>query len=171
MTSNQTGSALPTLVPANERDRPVISNLLQLMLYDLSPLYGEWIGRDGRYTYEWLDYYWVDQDRFPYLICREGQLAGFALVMAHSPISGRAPCWFMAEFFVLKAQRRRGYGQVALNAILSRHNGNWEIAVMDINEGAASFWKNALSKSILKNWKKEPVTHKELEWTVHSFVT
>ena len=110
MTSNDTNSILPTVTLAAEQDRPVISNMLQLMLYDLSPLYGEWIGRNGRYFYEWLDNYWVEPDRYPYLISRQDQLTGFALVKAHSPISERAPCWFMAEFFILKAQRRCGYG-------------------------------------------------------------
>ena len=171
MTSPRIDPVLPTVTPATERDRPVISNLLQLMLYDLSPHYGEWIGRDGRYAYEWLDNYWVEPDRYPYLICREEQLVGFALLMAHSPVSGRAPCWFMAEFFILKAQRRRGYGQVALGEILSRHNGNWEIAVMNNNRDAGFFWTNALSKFDLKDRKQESLIRKKLEWTVHSFVT
>ena len=110
MSSIQPDVVLPILAPATEQDRPVISNLLQLMLHDLSPFCGEWIGRDGRYAYAWLDSYWVDPDRHPYVIRLEDQLVGFALVMAYSPVSGRAPCWFMAEFFILKAQRRRGHG-------------------------------------------------------------
>lgn len=171
MTSTKQNAVLPTLTLATERDRPVISNLPQFMLYDLSPFYGEWIGRDGRYAYQWLDSYWVEPDRYPYLICREEQLVGFALVMAHSPVSGRAPCWFMAEFFILKAQRRRGYGQVALGDILSRHNGHWEIAVMGKNQDAISFWANVLSKLDLKDRKTESLIHKKPEWTVHSFVT
>lgn len=149
----------------------MIANLLQLMLYDLSPLYGEWIGRDGRYDYEWLDSYWIEPGRYPYLIYRKDQLAGFALVMAYSPVSGRTPCWFMAEFFILKAQRRRACGQTALGEVLSRHNGSWEIAVMKKNQAAISFWSNALSKCDLKDWGTESLTLKKLEWTVHSFVT
>ena len=69
----------------------------------------------------------------------------------------------MAEFFILKAQRRRGDGQVALGEILSRHNGRWEIAVMDKNHGACSFWMNALSKYDLKERNEESLIHKDLE--------
>lgn len=62
MTSTETESVLPEVKLAISQDRPVISNMLQLMLYDLSPLYGEWIGRDGRYAYDWLDSYWGEAD-------------------------------------------------------------------------------------------------------------
>ena len=171
MTSTETDSILPAVTLATVQDRSVISNMLQLMLYDLSPLYGEWIGRDGRYAYDWLDSYWVESDRYPYLIFRQKQLTGFALVMAHSPISGRAPCWFMAEFFVLKAQRQRGYGHAALRHILSRHSGTWEIAAINRNRDAISFWMNALLKLDLKDLKKEFRTYEKLEWMVHSFVS
>lgn len=91
--------------------------------------------------------------------------------MAHSAISGRVPCWFMAEFFILKAQRQRGYGQAALRDILSRHSGNWEIAAINWNLDAVSFWMNALLKIGVKDLKKEARTYEKLEWTLHKFVS
>ena len=145
--------------------------MLQFMLYELSPLYGEWIGRDGRYPYDRLENYWEEPDRYPYLMHRQKQLTGFALVMAHSPISGRAPCWFMAEFFILRAQRQRGYGQAALSDILSRHHGNWEIGAINKNRDAVSFWRNALLSLDIKDLNTEPQIYEKLEWTVHSFVS
>ena len=171
MTSSDKKSVQPTVTLATEQDRAVISNLLQFMLYELSPLYGEWIGRDGRYAYEWLDSYWIDSDRYPYLLSRDDQLAGFALVMARSPITGRAPCWFMAEFFVLKAQRRCGLGQAALADIVSRHKGDWEVAANKKNRDAISFWMKSLSEIDLKDLRKESRTFDNLEWTLHSFVS
>lgn len=170
MTLTGIDPGVATVIPATERDRPVIANLLQLMLYDLSPLYGEWIGRDGRYDYAWLQDYWIEEDRYPYVILRQDQLAGFALVMAHSPLSGRTPCWFMAEFFILKAQRRCGCGQAALRQILARHRGHWEIAVINNNRSALSFWSDALAALEPEALQNQTRTHDDLQWTVHGFI-
>ena len=171
MESPESNADTITLARATKQDRPVISHLIQLMFYDLSSIYGEWIGRDGRYAYRSLDVYWTEQDRHPYVICRKGQLVGFALVSAHSPISGRAPCWFMDEFFVLKAQRRRGYGLLAVREIISRHRGNWEIAANNKNEDAVSFWAKALSRLQLTDLEKESQTYDGYEWVIHTFVS
>lgn len=171
MASTETDLILPKVTIATEQDRLVISNMLQLMLYELSPLFGEWIGRDGRYPYDRLENYWVEPDRYPYLIHRQEQLTGFALVLAHSPISGRASRWFMAEFFILRAQRQRGYGQAALGDILSKHRGNWEIAAINTNRNANFFWKNALAKLDVENLSTEYRIFEKHEWTVHSFVS
>ncbi len=171
MTTTGIGDDMVTVVPATGQDRPVIANLLQLMLYDLSPLHGEWIGREGRYDYAWLQDYWISDDRHPYLILRRDQLAGFALVMAHSPLSGRTPCWFMAEFFILKAQRRQGHGQAALRQLLAMHRGRWEIAVFDHNRDALAFWSDALAALEPDALQSEPRTHDDQQWTVHGFVS
>ena len=171
MESPESNADTITLAQATKQDRPVICQLIQLMHYDLSSIYGEWIGRDGRYAYRSLDVYWTEQDHHPYVIRRNGQLVGFALVTPRSPISGRAPCWFMYEFFVLQAQRRRGYGLHAVREILSRHRGNWEIAAIDKNEDAVSFWTTALARLQLADLAKESRTHDKMEWVVHTFVS
>jgi predicted acetyltransferase len=171
MASSNVNTILPTVTLASEQDRPVIFQLLQFMLYDLSPHFGEWISRDGRYVYEWFDSYWIEPDRYPYLICRQEQLVGFALVMSHSPISRRTPCWFMAEFFILKAQRQQGHGQAALKHILTMHPVNWEIATFNKNQRAVSFWTNALLRLGPKDLQRETHTHDKLEWTVQTFVS
>lgn len=160
-----------TVNRATKQDRPVIARLIQLMLYDLSPVFGEWIGNDGSYAYDYLDAYWTEQDRHPYLFYQSAQLVGFALVSAHSPISGRARCWFMSEFFVLKAQRRRGYGLQAVREIVSRHRGNWEIAVILQNRDAVSFWSKVLLQLQLTDLKQHSQSHAGFEWVVNTFVS
>jgi len=171
MAALETNAASITVTQATEQDQPVVARLIQLMHYDISPYFGEWISLDGCYAHGSLDAYWTEQDRHPYLIHRSKQLVGFALVSAHSPISGRAPCWFMDEFFVLRAQQRRGYGLQAVRKILSRHPGNWEIAVIEKNLDAISFWAKGLSRLRLKDLTKEPGTHAGFDWIIHSFTS
>jgi predicted acetyltransferase len=96
------------------------------------------IGEDGRFEYDYLDRFW----QHPYLIRSGDDLAGFALVIDECPVTGLRPCFFMAEFFVLKAYRRRGVGRYAADAILSEHRGLWHIGVIEKNEAAAKFWSS-----------------------------
>ncbi len=116
--------------------RPVIEKLIQLYLYDMTGDLPFPIGEDGLFEYDYLDRFW----RHPYLIRSGGELAGFALVIDKCPVTDQRPCFFMAEFFVLKAYRRRGVGRQAVEAIISSHRGRWHIGVIEKNTGAAEFW-------------------------------
>lgn len=129
-----------TVTPARQDQRSVIANLIQLYLYDMTESMPFPVGADGRFEYGFLERFW----RFPYLIYVGDELAGFALVIDECPLTGRNPCWFMAEFFILKAYRRTGVGQAALNAALALHAGDWHIAVPLQNERALAFWGNVL---------------------------
>jgi predicted acetyltransferase len=129
------------IVPATEDQKPIIANLIQLYLYDMTESMPFPVGADGRFEYDFLDRFW----RFPYLIYAGDEIAGFALVIGECPLTGRKPCWFMAEFFVLKAYRRTGVGRAALKAALARHPGDWHIAVPHANAPAGAFWNTALT--------------------------
>lgn len=131
-----------TLRPAIAADRPVIANLIQLYLYDMTGFMPFPVGADGRFEYGYLDRFW----RHPYFIMSGGEIAGFGLVVDECPLTGRAPCWFMAEFFVLKAYRGRGVGSAALNLALDAHPGPWHIAVPVANRAAQAFWGRALAR-------------------------
>ncbi|HEV7344702.1 MAG TPA: GNAT family N-acetyltransferase [Devosia sp.] len=120
--------------------KPLIANLIQLYLYDMTESMPFPVGDDGRFQYDFLERFW----RYPYLIKSGTEIAGFALVIDDCPLTGRKPCWFMAEFFILKAYRRRGLGKAALQAILARHPGDWHIGVPLANQPAQVFWSSAL---------------------------
>lgn len=94
------------LVPATPAQKPVIANLIQLYLHDLTEVMPFPVGYDGRFGYDFLDRFW----RFPYFIMSGAEIAGFALVIDSCPLTGRSPCWFMAEFFVLRPYRKQGAG-------------------------------------------------------------
>ncbi|WP_224701797.1 GNAT family N-acetyltransferase [Devosia aquimaris] len=128
-----------SLIAARPDQKPVVANLIQLYLYDMTEFMPFPVSADGRFEYDFLDRFW----QHPYLIMAGDEIAGFALVVDTCPLTGRTPCWFMAEFFVLKAYRRRGAGQAALAAALARHQGDWHIAVPHANRAAASFWQKA----------------------------
>jgi len=128
------------LVAARHDQRLLIENLIQLYLYDMTSFMPFPVGLDGRFEYDFLDRFW----RHPYLIMVGDEIAGFALVVDECPLTGRQPCWFMAEFFVLAAYRRRGVARQALGAALARHSGDWHIAVPLANTPALAFWSSVL---------------------------
>ena len=125
--------------PATSAQRPLIANLVQFYLYDMTEFMPFPVGVEGRFEYDFLDRFW----RFPYVIYHGEEIAGFALVIDECPLTGRTPCLFMAEFFILKAYRGRGLGRDAVHAILDRHPGDWHLGVPTQNTGAMAFWQKA----------------------------
>jgi predicted acetyltransferase len=150
------------IVPATDDHKPIIANLIQLYLYDMTESMPFPVGPDGRFEYDFFDRFW----RFPYLIYAGDELAGFALVIDECPLTGRQSCWFMAEFFVLKAYRRHGVGSAALTAITVAHPGAWHIGVPLDNLPAQAFWGGAL-KPYLPDMKQ--ITFDGDDWKLHAF--
>ena len=152
------------IVPAHPDQKPVIANLIQLYLHDMTEFMPFPVGDDGRYQYDFLDRFW----RFPYLIMADTEIAGFALVVDECPLTGRTPCWFMAEFFVLKAYRGRGTGQPAVQQALSAHPGQWHIAVPHANTSAQSFWTKTLAS---QDPTSRDIHFDGDDWRLHEFVS
>ncbi len=147
---------------ASPADRPVIERLLELYLYDMAEIYRFPIGANGLYAYDRLDAFW----QYAYLLEAGDDLAGLALVIDHCPITGRAPCWFMAEFFVMRPYRRTGLGLAATRELIAAHPGAWHIGVINQNTSAMSFWTRALTGYAPT---VSPVQHDGEAWTLHAF--
>ena len=138
-----------TLHVAEPAQKPVLENLFQLYTHDFSDF---WVGRedgelqdDGRFApYSYLDSYWTDAERTPYLIRADGHLAGFALINRYSH-SGLPLDWAVAEFFVVRKHRRGGVGFAAATQIIRARPGLWEMAVARKNTGALPFWRRVAS--------------------------
>lgn len=124
------------VVAVDASRKPVFGNLIQLYLYDMAAQSTFPVNALGLYEYDMLDRFWD----YPYLIYLKGEIAGFALVINHCPIRERSPCWFMAEFCILRPHQRKGLGSAALRSILEKHSGEWEIAWVNENTPTVNFW-------------------------------
>jgi predicted acetyltransferase len=70
---------------------------------------------------------------------------GFAMV-ASGNLPGRPQVDYrMAEFFVGRTWRRRGVGGLAVEIILNRFAGRWEITEYLRNPVAVSFWRRVVT--------------------------
>jgi predicted acetyltransferase len=134
-----------SLEPATRAERPALESLFQLYAYDWSELGRIQIGADGHFAVASLEPYWRDDHRHPFLIRVDGKLAGFALVVGQSRLSGAIGVFDMAEFFVMRMYRRKGVGQAAAAAAFGRFSGPWEIRQRDENVAATAFWRRAIA--------------------------
>ena len=125
------------VIEAELRDKPVVRHLLELYQHDFSEFDDADVDDRGRYGYRYLDNYWTEPDRLPFLFRVDGSWAGFALVRAGEPHD-------LAEFFVMRKYRRRGVGTLLARDLFARFPGEWQVRQMTSNPAATAFWVRAI---------------------------
>ena len=136
---------------------------MQLYSYDWSELGPLDVGDDGRFADYALDGYWLEDWRHPFLLRVDGKLAGFALILGRSRLTGMAGVFDMAEFFVMRRYRRKGVGLAAATGAFDRFQGPWEIRQRPENVAATAFWRRVIGE--YTGGKYEEVYWKDPAWT------
>ena len=67
--------AIIELCGVPREDKPIVRNLLELYRYDYSEFSGEDVGPYGLFGYTYLEHYWTEPDRYPFIIRIQSQLA------------------------------------------------------------------------------------------------
>ena len=65
---------------ASLEDKPILRNLLELYEYDSSEFEPRDLDANGLLGYRWLDHYWTEPDRYPFIVRVDCKLAGLVLV-------------------------------------------------------------------------------------------
>lgn len=125
------------LLEAKSADRAVLRRLIELYRYDFSQFDYADVGPHGDYGYPYLDHYWADPGRHPFLFQVDDNWAGFALVR-------EIPPYDMAEFFVMRKYRRLGFGRQAAVAVFMKFPGRWQVRQQLTNPEATAFWHAAI---------------------------
>lgn len=141
---------MATVRAARIDDKSIIGDLQQPYLHEFNQYGPMTLDKTGRYVYRYLDAYWTEPDRYPYLILHGRKVAGFALVR-----EVRAT-YLMAEFFILWPYRRKGLGMRAACELLARHRGKWHISYDNANTGARAFWKRVAETATGAPVKERP---------------
>lgn len=157
------------VLPALLGELPVLANLLELYAHDFSEFYEVELTADGRFGYKDLALYWSEPDRHPFLLRVDGKLAGFALVRRVLGISIEEAVWDMAEFFVVRGQRRRGIGVRAAHEVWRRFPGRWEVRVMEANQAGHLFWQRAIAAFAGEKINSTCLEKGGVKWYVFSF--
>tara|TARA_Y100001934_G_scaffold260251_1_gene332323 strand:+ start:182 stop:724 length:543 start_codon:yes stop_codon:yes gene_type:complete len=156
---------------AKRSEKPILANLLNFYLHDFSEFDNVDIEPDGRYAYPYLDHYWEDPNRFPFLFRVDGTLAGFALIRIQSdPRTGESIIG-MTEFFVLRRFRRSGVGTAAARRLWDLFVGAWQVDVMAANVQALPFWRGAVADYAAGEFREETTGTRAEEWTTFRFIS
>ena len=155
---------------ATARDAPLLANLLQLYLHDMSEIFPIELDEQGRYAYGKLARYWAEPGtHFAFLIHSGERIVGFALVTRGSPASDDPDVLDVAEFFVLRRHRRSGVGRQAAFLLWDRLPGRWIVRVSEGNPGGVAFWTDvvaAYAKGRSSESRRDGAPHR---WRVFAF--
>ena len=141
------------VVAATLADRVVIRHLFQLYEHDFSEFTAEDVDEHGLFGYRYLDHFWTEPDRHPFLIRSNDHVAGFALVRSGRPHD-------MAEFFILRKYRGHGVGLQAARALFAMFPGEWQVRELTANTPATAFWRRAIPVPFTEDTNERgPVQH------------
>lgn len=124
----------------------VLGQLMQMYLYDFSEIDGDDVNESGEFPYRWLDHYWTESGRSPFLVYSDGHIAGFVLVRTISMAGQGLDAKSVAEFFIMRKYRRIGLGRKAALHVFDRFRGAWEVRQTRANLPAQSFWRAVIGE-------------------------
>jgi len=156
------------LVEASIGDKSVVRNLMHLYVHDMSEYVDEDVTDHGLFGYRYLDHYWAEPGRYPWLARVEGKLAGLALV--RDVQEGGGTLHVMSEFFVLRKFRGRGVGRGLAWRLFDRLPGRWRVEQLVGNRPARLFWRGVIGEYTKGRFAEiDPRTQGELKGTGQVF--
>jgi predicted acetyltransferase len=139
----QTVSMKVKLVRVKITEKEILKNLLEKYNYEFSQYEKTDVNKLGLYGYDWLDYYWTTENRFPYFILVDNIFAGFVLVNDYPQIKMEMD-YSIAEYFVMYKYRCLGIGKYIVYNILNKYKGKWQIKYHPKNTVSVKFWNNVI---------------------------
>lgn len=157
-----------TVRSATRSDKSLLRRLMELYLYDFSEFTEEDVNEHGLYGYEYLDHYWTQTERHPFLIYVDDQTAGFALVRTLRLETGEV-IHSVAEFFIMRKYRGQGVGREVAYRLFDRFPGRWRVGQRRANRGAQIFWRKVIGE--YTGGEFEESTHPRWDGPMQTFET
>lgn len=154
------------ILKAEQKDRPVIENLIRYYIYDFSEFAGWDCPESGLFGgCDDSPQYWGEQPHDPqyawpegwrgwaFVIRVDGKLAGFACVRQTNQ---EPPTYDVADFFILRKFRSKGVGKYVAHWLFDKFRGDWEIGEMMCNTPAQGFWRKVISDYTSGDYTESP---------------
>jgi predicted acetyltransferase len=140
---------------ASLNEKKLFQNLLQLYMYDFTEFTDVDINQNGLFNiFQDFDSYWIEQDdNRPYIIRKNDNIAGFALVKIITTDIRRYN--YLAHFFVMRKYRRQGLGKEIARILFDSQKGEWELYQLDRNEPAQIFWTRIINEYTNGNYEEK----------------
>ena len=155
------------VLPAALQDKPLLQRMMELYQYDFSEFDGADLDAHACYGYAYLDHYWVDDGRFPFLARVDGKLAGFVLVSDHALLPGNERS--ISEFFILRKYRQQDVGKHVAYWIFDNFPGKWEVQQIAANLPAQRFWRSVIASYTQGQYKEIEVHDERWDGVVQYF--
>lgn len=137
--------------PATPADHPVLERLWLMFRHDMADVDGRLPLPDGTYHGDRLAVaLGGDPDWAPYLLASGERPVGLAFVRG---LTG--PVNVLNSFFVVRGARRAGHGLRAVQDVVARHAGRWEVAFQEQNAKAVCFWRRVAGEIAGTSWNEE----------------
>ena len=156
--------------PASLEEKIILRHLMELYAYDFSEFEHCDVDAHGLFGYDYLDHYWTEPGRYPFLVRVEGKLAGLVLVRTLDESETNLTL-SMAEFFILRKYRHRGIGRVVAQRIFDMFPGQWSVAQVENNHAAQAFWRKVISEYTQGNFQETWLNNEEWQGPVQTFRT
>ena len=139
---------------AKENEKEIILNLMQLYTYELSFFEDETTNfqllDSGLYAMsKYIELYWKEENRHPYILKFNGNLAGFVLERFNEENHNE-----IAEFFVINKYRKLGAGTFMAKEMFKKYKGKWEIRTLLKNKRAQEFWRKVAKEASNGNYEE-----------------
>ena len=155
------------VIQAGLDDKPLIQRMMELYAYDFSEFDSSDLDSHGTFGYPWLDHYWNEEGRYPFIVRVDGRLAGFVLVNQHTYLPGSE--WAIAEFFIMRKYRKRGVGKTVAFSIFDRFRGKWEVHELENNIPSQLFWRKVISEYNHGQYSEVQVTDEHSKGPIQCF--
>ena len=154
---------------ARYEEKHLLKKMLELYAYDFSIFEDRDLNEFGEYGYRYLDLYWIEPERFPFILRVNNKLAGFALVnrFGYTDNIDRT----VAEFFVLRKYRNRGIGKRLAFYLFDRFSGKWEIRTQRENLAAQTFWRKVIKQYAADSMQEFPAGIDNCTSSIWTFVS
>jgi predicted acetyltransferase len=143
------------IVLVNKGEKEILRNLLEKYEYEVSQYNQRDVNDLGLFGYDYLDNYWLEENRFPYFIKVDKKLAGFIMVNNYRELNVETE-YSIGEYFIVYKYRKIGIGKYVINYIFNKYKGKWQLTYLPENEIAKKFWNKIVNE--YTNGKYE--THK-----------
>lgn len=120
-----------------------------------------------RVPYRFLDSYWEKENRFPFFIVIDKEIAGFVLVNEHLILNneGKNIC----EFYIKKEYRGKNAGKMAAIKAFEYFPGKWEVREIRENPKARAFWLKVIDEYTKGNFNEIKTDDEKWNGWIQSF--
>lgn len=135
---------------------PLVNNLLNLYMHDMSEWFGVAPDQRGHFGYIVNDHF--ETNKPVYLAFDGDRPAGFSLIT-----TGAESTYEIEEFFLIRHYRHRGIAEQFASHLWNQHPGEWIIRVLEGNLPAVPFWRKAVS-SFIDSYRETQETVEGSRW-------